>query len=88
MRNDAEKADTYRSQVFDNLQHYIKLKKIKKNCFSSLFKYDKEIKSFINSYILIFNMDAHNLTILLLQKALDWYHPFILDSPCDKMLLN
>ena len=46
------------------------------------------IKSFINSYILIFYMDAHNLTILLLQKALDWYHTFILDSPCDKMLLN
>ena len=30
MRNDAEKADTYRSQVFDNLQRYIKLKNIEK----------------------------------------------------------
>ena len=33
MRNDAEKADTCRSPVFDNLQHYNKLKEIeKKNC--------------------------------------------------------
>ena len=44
MRNDAEKADTYRSQVFDNLQHYIKLKKkIEKKCFSSLLRYDISI---------------------------------------------
>ena len=88
MRNDAEKTDTCRSPNSDNLQHYSKLKQMEKLWFSSLFKYDKQIKYFINSYILIFNMDAHNLTILLLQKALDWYHPFILDSPCDKMLLN
>ena len=40
------KTDTCRSQVSDNLQHYIKLKGIKKLCFDRFFKYDEQIKFF------------------------------------------
>ena len=43
MRNDAEKADTCRFPVFDNLQNYNKLKEIEKKMFNSLFIFDISI---------------------------------------------